>query len=104
MNPALPEPDRTLCMVRGNIAPGAMCGSMIVGDKSCGNRTSPCQHKVPQFTAAQLEQYASDYHAAMMGKPVAFKCGSYFYPYPSEDAYCDMAEKHVLLYAPKAMP
>jgi len=51
----LPEPDRTLCMVKGNIAPGAMCGSMIVGDKSCGNRTSPCQHKVPQYTASQMQ-------------------------------------------------
>jgi len=56
------------------------------------------------FSSAQLEQYARDYHAAMMGKPVAFKCGSYFYPYPSEDDYCDMAEKHVLLYEPKVTP
>lgn len=51
----MPEPDRTLCKVNGNIAPGAMCGSMIVGDKSCGNRTSPCQHKVEQYTLTQLQ-------------------------------------------------
>ena len=60
----LPEPDRKLCMVKGNIAPGAMCGSMIVGDKSCGNRTSPCQHKVPQYTADQMHAHAAAVTAA----------------------------------------
>lgn len=73
MIPALPEPDFVL-----------------------DSGTTPC------FYAGTLLQYARDYHAAQIGEPVAFKCGSYFYPYPSEDAYCDMAEKHVLLYALKA--
>lgn len=36
-----------LCGVGGMIAPGAMCGSVIVGMKYCGY-TGECQHKREQ--------------------------------------------------------
>ena len=49
------EPDLTACKVRGYLGPGMMCGQVIVGDKSCGNRTSPCEYKAPYFTADQLQ-------------------------------------------------
>ena len=49
------EPDFTACKARGYLGPGMMCGQVIVGDKSCGNRTSPCENKVPYHTADQLQ-------------------------------------------------
>jgi len=36
---------KPLCNVRGRIAPGAMCGSIIVGAKHCGH-DGACEHKV----------------------------------------------------------
>lgn len=36
--------NKPLCKVNGRIAPGAMCGSIIVGMKYCGF-AGECQHK-----------------------------------------------------------
>lgn len=40
------------CTVRGLIAPGVMCGSVIVGSQSCGFNGS-CEHQVPAAEPAQ---------------------------------------------------
>ena len=59
--------------------------------------TRPIESDYASMTAycRALEDYVDKLLAV---EPVAFQCGSYYYPYPSTDAYCPHADKHVLLY------
>lgn len=44
--------EKFLCKVNGRIAPGAMCGSVIVGMKYCGHKGG-CEHKQQEVQAKE---------------------------------------------------